>query len=342
MKKKLAIKDIAEQLKISKTAVSFVLNGKARAQGISVVLEKRILDFIEKVGYKPSRMAQGLRTGKSNTIGMMVEDISDPFFSSIARRVEEVAYDNGYRIVFGSTDNDTIKSIDLIQLFRNHQVDGYIIAPSPGLDNEIQELINDGLPVVVFDRKSGEAKCDAVVVDNYDGTRKAILHLIENGYKNIAMITIVSEQHQMLDRLNAYQDLMDKYERPHLLKRVVFHVDKQKGIDSIQRFLEANKEVDAVFFATSYMAITGLQALKKMGRKVPQDIAVIAFDDYSSFDLFNPSITAICQPIQQISDEVINTMLNKLMARTEIAAEAATTVLETALLIRESSAPKEA
>ncbi len=339
MKKKYAIKDIAEQLNISKTAVSFVLNGKAREYGISVTLEKKVLSFVEKVGYKPSRMAQGLRTGKSNTIGMMIEDISDPFFALIARRVEEIAYNKGYRIIYGSTENDTVKTMDLIQLFRNHQVDGYIIAPPPGLGNDVQELISDGFPVVIFDRTLAEIKCDTVVVDNYDGTYNAIQHLIGNGYENIAMITLVSEQNQMVDRLNAYLQAMDDHHLPQSVKRLVYHEDKQKSIRSIQHFLKSNKQIDAVFFATNYIAVTGLEALKKMKWVVADDVAVIAFDDYNSFELFNPSVTAIFQPIQEIADHVINRMLEQLSVDKELH-EPANIVLRTKLIVRDSSRRK--
>src|ERR1044071_5908470 len=125
MKKKLSIHDLAKQLGVSATTISFVINGKASEKGISEQLEERVRKHIQKVGYKPNLLAQSLRTGKSKIIGMMLEDISDPFFSEIARGVEINAYNHGYKIFYVSTENDTKKTKDLLQVFRDRQVDGY-------------------------------------------------------------------------------------------------------------------------------------------------------------------------------------------------------------------------
>src|SRR5688500_5299223 len=118
MNKKTSIHDIAKQLKVSATTVSFVLNGKANEKRISEDVTRRVLDFVEVVGYKPNQVAKSLRTGKTNIIGMLVEDISDPFFSSISRGIESIAYNHKYKIFFASTENDTEKTKALIKVFR--------------------------------------------------------------------------------------------------------------------------------------------------------------------------------------------------------------------------------
>ncbi|MDN5286522.1 MAG: transcriptional regulator, LacI family [Mucilaginibacter sp.] len=339
MKKRITINDIANDLGISKTTVSFVLNGKARENHISVILEKKILKHIEKVGYSPNQFAQGLRAGKTKIIAMMVEDISDPFFSSIARIVEENAYNHGYKIFYCSTENNTQKAKDLIQVYRTRQVDGYIIAPPPGIETELEELLADGHPVVLFDRTLPGIICDNVVADNYRGTYTAIQHFIKNGYRNIAIITLDSDQVQMMERLRGYQDALDEIKQPYSVKKVIYHDDKENCIREIEEFLAANPGLDAVFFATNYIADNGLESIRNLELRIPEDLGVIVFDDYNLFRLFTPSITAISQPIKEMAEQVISLMLERLTAN-EPAAEVKTIVHHSRLMVRKSSVSK--
>ncbi|MEO6521776.1 MAG: substrate-binding domain-containing protein [Mucilaginibacter sp.] len=339
MKKKITIGDIASELGISKTTVSFVLNGKARENHISVALEKKILKHIEKVGYRPNHFAQSLRTGKTKIIGMLIEDISDPFFASIARIVEEIAYSKGYKIFYSSTENDPQKTRDLLQVFRTRQVDGYIIAPPPGIEKELKELVDDGHPVVVFDRTLPGFKGDNVVADNYQGAFTAIQHFIDNGYQRIAMITLNSDQVQMIERQKGYNDAIKATGQLPIVKKVTYHDDKEHSIREIQDFIAGNGNIDAVFFATNYIADNGLEAIRNLNLSIPQELGVIVFDDYNLFRLFTPSITAISQPIKEMAERVINLMLERLSATAE-PGEARSFVLSSTLMVRNSSLPK--
>ncbi|HTN19751.1 MAG TPA: LacI family DNA-binding transcriptional regulator [Pelobium sp.] len=336
MKKKTTIGDIAQQLGISKTTVSFVLNGKARDKHISEALEKRILEYIEKVGYKPNQFAQGLRSGKTKIIGMMVEDISDPFFSSVARLIEENAYSKGYKIIYCSTENDTQKTKDLIQIYRTRQVDGYIIAPPPGIEKEINDLIDDKLPVVLFDRTIPGVESNNVVVNNYEAANDAVLHFINNGYKNIAMVTLASEQVQMLERQEGYIDALKRIKAEPFIKKIIYHDHKKNSIKEIEDFLSENRQLDAIFFATNYIADNGLESIRNLKLNIPKDIGVIVFDDHNLYRLFTPSITAISQPIKEIAESSINLMLEMLEDNYDFK-ELKSVLLKSTLNIRESS-----
>jgi len=336
MKKKLSIKDIADQLKVSKTTVSFVLNGKATENGISKAMQRKVLRHIEKVGYRPNKMAQGLRTGKSGTIGMLVEDISDGFFSTVARCLEVILQLRGYRIIYGSTENDTEITKDLIHVFRNHQVDGYIIAPPPGIEAEIRALKEDGLPVVIFDRYVPDVDVDCVVVDNFRGTGKAIQHLIDNGYRHIAMITLASEQIQMTERERGYRQVLAEAGLMPTVKKIRYHEHKEKQVADIADLLKKHPETDALFFATNYLAESGLEAIITMDLNIPDQLGIIAFDDHNLFRLFKPAITAISQPIDAICKEVVEL----LFARVEDPSRGSKAIeLPTALLVRDSTTP---
>lgn len=338
MKKKITIGDIAEQLGVSKTTVSFVLNGKAREKHISAVLEAKINEHIEKVGYRPNQSAQGLRNGKSKIIGMLVEDISDPFFSGVARQIEEIAYQQGYKIIFSSTENESEKTKDLIDIYRSRQVDGYIIAPPPGLENEIKDLLDDGLPVVIFDRAMPSVTTHTVLVNNYASSYDAVVHFIKNGYRNIAMVTLASDQEQMQERLEGYSDALKRIKATPLVKKVIYNDRKEAGVTEIQEFLKENPQLDAVFFATNYIADKGLESIRNLDIDIPNDLGVIVFDDHSLYRLFSPPITAVSQPIKKIAENVIHIMLEILDGKRS-STHLENVVLENMLVVRKSSTP---
>ena len=336
MKKKLSINDIAKSLNISVTTVSFILNGRAEEKRIREELVQKVLKYVEEVGYKPNSLARSLRTGKSYTIGLMVEDISNPFFASIARLIEEKAYKNGYKILYSSTDNDTEKTRDLIQLFRDRHVDGYIIAPPEGIEEDVNTLVNANSPVVLFDRNLLGTNTDYVGIDNYASTFNAIKHLIGKGYKNIGFITLHSLQSQMQERLQGYENALNEHGLKSYLKEIPYSKNSESIIKHITAFLERKKDLDAVLFGTNYLAVSGLKAIYSLGLKIPSDLAVIAFDDHDLFELSYPSITAITQPITEISEEVINILLSRLKTPFKNK-KAQSVVLETSLLLRNSS-----
>lgn len=333
--KKLVIKDIAEQLQVSKSTISFVLNGKARQHGISIKLENKILKYVEKVGYQPSRIAVGLSTGKSKTIGMLVEDISDPFFSSIARVVERSALSSGYRVIYGSTENDTVQAIDLLQAFRNHNVDGYIIAPPPGTENYIRELVADGFPVVVFDRDVPGLNCDKVLIDNFNGALQAVEHLVARQFKNIAMVTLLSKQNQMEERANGYLKALNDSGLVQRVKQIPYDLEKSKCVEQIRRFLAGQKTIDAIFFSTNYLALSGIEAIRQLGLQVARDIGIVVFDDNTNFELFSPSISAVAQPVKQIGEQVTEIMLGRLQSNSPV--DFQRIVLKTNFIAREST-----
>ncbi|OOQ56807.1 substrate-binding domain-containing protein [Mucilaginibacter pedocola] len=337
--KKLSIVDIANHLNVSKTTISFILNGRAQEKRIGKELVERVQKFVEEVGYKPNSLAKSLRTGKSNIIGLMVEDISNPFFASIARLIEDRAYKNGYKIIYCSTDNDTSKTKDLIGMFRDRHVDGYIIAPPEGIEDDISSLIKDGMPVVLFDRHLPKVSTDFVEIDNLFSTYNATMHLVQRGYKNIAYITFASQQTQMQDRMQGYKDaLKESGLKPSALE-ITFDQNDDLIMGPINTFLKKNKNIDAIFFGTNHVGTCGLKVINNLGLKVPDDLAIISFDDYDVFKLFSPPVTAIAQPIEAIADSVITVLLNKLNTSSQHISSQSI-VLKTELLMRDSSKSK--
>jgi LacI family transcriptional regulator len=336
VKKKLSIVDIANALNVSKTTISFILNGRAQEKRIGAELVEKVMKYVAEVGYKANSLAKSLRTGKSNTIGLMVEDISNPFFASIARLIEDRAYKNGYKIIYCSTDNDTQKTQDLINMFRDRHVDGYIIAPPEGIEEDIESLIKDGMPVVLFDRHLPNVNTDFIEVDNLFSTYNATRHLIDQGFKNIAFVTFASHQTQMVDRVKGYQDAINGAGLEATVKEIVFNQDEGLIMNPLRDFIKANPQLDAILFGTNHIGTCGLKIMQELGKKAPTDIAVISFDDYDVFELHSPPVTAISQPVEEIADNVISVLLEKLNDSTS-STKPQSIILKTDLKIRNSS-----
>lgn len=337
MKKKLSIKDIAKELDISITTISFILNGKAKQMRISDKLITKVNDFMKENNYQPNQFAQSLRTGKTKMIGLIVEDIADSFFASIARLIEESAYNKGYKIIYCSTEDNPEKTKELIRLFKSRNIDGYIITPPKGIEKEVKQLIDEKLPFVLFDRYFPKLNTDYVIIDNFQGTYNAINHFYEQGFKKIAFITLKSEQTQMVDRLKGYKNAIDEFGLSELILKIPFGLDPVKAVYQITEFLSCNKEIDSILFATNYLAIKGFETLRNLKLKIPEDIGVIAFDDHEFFKVFNPPITAVAQPMKAISDSLISTLLEKLNSTDDQTSPIGHVVLPSQLIIRESS-----
>lgn len=335
MKKKKSIHDIARHLNVSATTVSFVLNGKTEEMRISEAVKKKVLRYVKATGYQPNLIAKSLRTGKSKIIGMMVEDIADPFFSAISRGIEHRAYELGYKIFFASTENETEKAKALVKVFRERQVDAYIIAPPPHFGNEIRSLMDNEKPVILFDRYDPDLQTNNIIVDNYEGSLKAMQHLTGNHYSSIGFVTLQSDQTQMHDRMQGYLDGIKKSDQKKYILKVPYLMAKNKVIDRIKAFLLKHPQLDAVYFSTNYLALSGLQAITELNIKIPDALAVVSFDDSPVFCLFSPTITAVAQPVEKIAEAVINKLMTCLNSTAGSATE--TLLVPTELIIRKSS-----
>ena len=311
-KKSLSISDIARRLNISVTTVSFIINGKAEEKRISSHLTQQVLALVQELGYVPNQLAKSLRTGKTNIIALIVEDISNPFFANVARLIEEKANKKRYKIIYCSSENDAVKMSELIKVFRERQVDGFIITPTEGVEGDIRQLLNDNHSLILFDRFFPDLDTNYVIADNEYGAYSGIKHLITRGYKKIGFVTIDSTQTQMSDRLAGYTRAIDEYGLKSYVKKVSFFDSPEVIIKKISAFLMKPVRLDAVFFATNYLGIHGLEAITNMHLKIPSDIAVVSFDDHDLFRLFSPSVTVVAQPIEEMSNRVIEILLDQL------------------------------
>jgi LacI family transcriptional regulator len=313
--KRVSIKDIASKVGAAPSTVSFVLNGKAAEMRISERLAKNIKDTAESLGYQPNQIAVSLRTGKSKILGLIVENISNNFFATLARIIEDEAELFGYRVVYCSTENEFQKGSDLIRMLAQRQVDGYLITPSQGMEKDIENLLRVKKPIVLMDRYLPGIETPHVIVDNYAGITTGIKHLIKKGYKKLGFVTIDLPQVQMQRREEAYlsfikQNKIEVSEK--LILKLKYNYDQKEAIKLISNFIKKNQGLDAIFFATNYLGITGLESIKQLGLKIPEDIGVICFDDHDIFRLYPPGITSIEQPIEKIARMSVHLLMQQL------------------------------
>jgi LacI family transcriptional regulator len=310
--KRVSIKDIASKAGVVPSTVSLVLNGRAKEQRISDEVAERIRRIADETGYRPLQTAVSLRKGYSKTLGLIVEDISNVFFATLAKAIEEEAYAKGYKIVYCSTENDNDKGRELIAMLTSQQVDGFLITPTPGMENEIRQLRK---PVVLMDRYFPELEVPAVLVDNYKGSRLGMDHLLDKGYRAIGLITVDLDQIQMKERERGYRTALKerkiKRQEKWILK-LPYHSEQERTVEEIRKFLYEHPELDAVFFATNYLGVCGLEAIQQLKLKIPEKLAVICFDDHDLFRLFTPGITIIRQPIRDIAKSALHLLMNQL------------------------------
>lgn len=307
------LKHIAEEAGVSVTTVSFVLNGKAKEKRISDAIIEKVEKIIEANNFKPNAFAKGLRTGKTATIALIVEDIGNAFFANIAKKIELIAYKKGYKVVFASTDNNELKAKELLELMRSQHVDGLIVIPTPGLRPSILQLTQKKVPIILFDRYFEDVPTNYVILDNFQGSYKMTQALIKSGKRKIGFATIDSQMTQMVERLEGYRQCLKDHSIPYDEDRVmVFPHISPIQIDPafMEARFRAQSDLDAIFFATNYLGILGLECLNNLNKSIPGDIGVASFDDHDLFRLFRPPISVVAQPIEDLANAAIEMLLN--------------------------------
>ena len=305
-----SIKDIAKALDVSVTTVSFVLNDKGKEKKISDAVIQKVREYAALINYKPNRVAQSLRTGESRILVFMVEDIGNYFFAKLARIIEDIAYKKDYKVLFCSNDNNDARSRELINLFYDRQVDGFIIIPSIGIKNDIERLMDQNIPVVLFDRYFPGFDTHYVVINNAEASYNATRHLMESGYEHIGFITTDSEQIQMMQRLDGYGRALAQEGLPQEVLKIPFAIlNSEESKTRMRRFFREHKKLDAIFFSTNYLTQQGLEIINEMGHFNIKNMGIVAFDDNDFFKTHSPSISAVAQPLQEIGETLMKIML---------------------------------
>lgn len=282
---------------------------------ISESLSKKIKSVAQKAGYQPNQVAVSLRTGQSKILGLLVESIGGNFFGSLARVMEQEAERYGYRIVYCSTENDEKKGREMIKMLSQSQVDGYLITPAQGMEKDVAELVRHQRPVVLMDGYYEKTKVPYVLVNNFGGVTKGMDHLIKKGYKKIAFVTVDLDLIQIKERENAYVQSVKNHKLNSgdaIIFRLPYNYNKETGVEQLTEFIRSTPGIEALFFATNYLGITGIQSVRQLNLRVPEDIALVSFDDHDIFSLYPPGITSVQQPVEEIGKTAIQLLISQL------------------------------
>jgi LacI family transcriptional regulator len=314
----ISLKDIAMALNVSKTTVSYVLNNRGDEKRVSKETQDRIKQYAQAHSYKVNQLARSLSLGKSNTIGLIVPNISDTFFAQIARRIEKKSEKLGYNVVFSSTGESQERESKIIQSMLDRQVDGLIIVSSEKNEEDILKLKKGNFPFVIVGRKYPDIDTNVITLEDKKGVSSGVELLIKNGRKRIGFVTISLELQSIKERLNGYKTVM----KSHNLKienNYIQHVSYQnveQDIKNVIHTLIHNTKVDSILFATHYLAEEGLRVLKQTKVKIPEEVAIVSFGKDRGFDLFAPPLTSVDFPIIEMGDAAVDLLLDTIENKT--------------------------
>ena len=327
-----SIKDVAKEAGVSIATVSRVLND------IDVVNEdtkKKVLDAIKKLGYRPNIVARSLKTQRTKTVGILVPDISSGFYPEIVRGAEDVANIYDYNVILCNSDFDSEKEKEYLRVLKEKMVDG-VIYMSSSLQEETLDIINElNLTTVLVETKDKEESLPSVTIDNTKASKEATNYLLNKGLTKVAFAGTKK------DSMNAWGDRYIGYEEA--LKENGFNVDEElvysgglkvkSGYEAVDYFENRNKEYDAIVCASDEIAMGVINALRDKGKKVPEDVSVVGFNDNFMSSVFYPKITTIKQPSYDMGSVAMR-MLIKMLNKREL--DESQFVLDYALIERES------
>ena len=306
------IKDIANEAGVSATTVSRVLNNKP---DVSDQTKQRIEQVIDELNYNPNGIARGLVLNKTHTLGLVIPDISNPFFPEVAKGIEDKAKKLGYSVIFCNTDNHNQGEKEAIELMKSKQVDGMIVSLAINEQNkqELAELAEENFPIIQIDRKIPKSGFPAVVIDNQTAAYQAVSHLINLGHEKIAHISGDLAVKTAQDRLAGFKEAI-KSARIDLLEKWIKTGDysRDSGYQQMKDLLNLDDQPTAVFIANDLMALGAYEAIFEAGLKIPEDISIVGYDDIEVASVIRPSLTTISQPEYQLGVTAAELLINSI------------------------------
>lgn len=293
---KVKLEDVAKKANVSVSTVSRVINNGSVAKSTREKVEK----VIKEINYSPNKIARSLREGKTNTIGFIIPDITNPFFTQIINELEKTSRGKEYSIIVSNTYNDPEIEKRKINSLLGRRVDGLFVTSSDKKFAKLYENINKEYPVILIDRIISK-KIDSIRTDNINSTMQAITQLINNGKRKIATIAGPQEYTPGEERYRGYIETLKLFNLPiqnELIK--IGDFTKESGYKLTEELINSNKDFDAIFAANNFMGVGAFKALKDNDYKIPEEVSLIMFDDLELADVADPSISAIIQSTKEI------------------------------------------
>ena len=314
---RVSIKDIAIALGVSNATVSLVINGKEKEGRVGHEMAEKIRAKAKELNYEPNNLARSLRIGRSETIGLIVADISNIFFATLAFHIQEYAEKLGYTIIITNTNEDTSKMEKMIQTLQSRQVDGFIIVPTENGEEYISKLVKSKIPVVLLDRCFPAIETSHVMIDNYQTSWLATKHLIALGCKKIALLTYQNKLHHMIERKRGYVEAVQKSSifDPELIKEVSYENITEDTTNAINELLQI-KDLDGIFFSTDSICVAGIKYMQQLDRNLFKKINLMSFDKNEIFDFVNYDVPYMMQPLHEMGRKAIDILMNQIINKT--------------------------
>ncbi|SOD80449.1 LacI family DNA-binding transcriptional regulator [Spirosoma fluviale] len=330
------IKDIARSLNISISTVSRALRGLPE---IHPDTRAAVVKLAEELDYQPNQLAKNLAKSRTKTIGVIVPNLSYHYFSAMLNSIEEAALQAGYSVLVCQTNESYLREITNIQNLLRSQVEGFIISLSRDTDNyeHVERLARKNIPLVLFDRYVESIDVSKVIVDNEAAAFKATEHLIENGCRRIGFLAGPAQLLLSNQRVKGYRAALEKHSLP-VSDQYVLHCDYTQENTILQTLvlMSQPQPPDGVVTISDRVAYPAIYAMKQKGLRIPEDVAIVSFNNEPVSAFFSPGISSISQPIQEMGTETVRLLLKQLDS-THTLVPRETKVLETQLIVRASS-----
>ncbi|MBD1383337.1 LacI family DNA-binding transcriptional regulator [Metabacillus arenae] len=332
MNKKVTIKEVAKQANVSTATVSNVINN---TKFVSEEVRTRVLHVIEELNFHANTLAKGLRIQESRLIGVIVSDIANPFFSKVVSGIEKGAAEMGYNILLCNTASNLDKEIEFLNILKGKRVEGLIISSSGTTKEYFESLENLNIPIVFLNRSPNTPSHKVVITNNIKGANKATEHLIQHGYTRIGIISGPTSLSTGKDRLTGYKRAMEDY---HLsipdsyIQEGDFSIES--GYRAMKDLLTLNKDLEACLISNNFMTLGAHKYIKEAGYSIPNDIAVIGYDDSDWADVMDPPLTTVKQPTFEQGQKAIEMLFSTI--RNENHHKQQIMYLQPSLVIRKS------
>ncbi|MEP5254395.1 MAG: LacI family DNA-binding transcriptional regulator [Winogradskyella arenosi] len=347
MKRKITLKQIARELDVSISTVSKALRNSAE---ISDDTKQKVQAFAKLYNYKPNNIALSLKNRRTNTIGIIIPEIVHHFFSKVISGVELVANKRGYNVIVGLSNESFSKEVINMEMLANGSIDGFVLSMSKETlklqdYHHFNETMTQGMPIVMFDRVVSDVNCDKVIVDDFNGAKKAVRKLIDNGCQSIALIT--TEDYVSVGKLRTqgYLEALEEHgiiPKAELILKIDESLDYEAHMEALESEIEdlfkSNPNLDGVFAVNEIYALLAMKIARRLGHDVPNDVQVIGFTDGVLSKHATPSLTTVSQHAQQMGEKAAELLIDKLEKEFNSADEVfQTVVITTDLVEREST-----
>jgi len=332
MKSQVTIRDVAEAVGVSVNTVSRALNDKP---DVSAETKAAILETAKKLDYRPNKLARGLRSNKTQTIGVIVADIANPFYGAMVKGVEKAARASNWSIILGNTDEDYEKEAEVIQTMLADRVDGLLIVPAQAGTETIKQLQESKFPFVLLGRRFDDLPTDYVVTDDAQGGFIATEHLIKLGHKQVAMINGPLRVSSAKERLRGYKKALETYGL-EIDETMVSAgaMTTEDGYRITKALLDRRVHPTAVFAYSDFVAFGVMRAIREAKLNIPNDIAVVGYDDVEFSSCLETPLTTIAIPEQELAINAVRVLETRLNTSDK---DPLTSVLSVKLIVRDST-----